>query len=127
MNTPITSWQFIRFCCVGAANVLVDYGVYRALGFVMPIYAARGLSWMVACLFSYAINRRWTFKARDKGLWPVVRFGAVNAASLGLGLGLLYLFTWLGFGPTAAFWLSLPFTTVSNYLGYKLWSFREMD
>ena len=90
MNTPITSWQFIRFCCVGAANVLVDYGVYRALGFVMPIYAARGLSWMVACLFSYAINRRWTFKARDKGLWPVVRFGAVNAASLGLGLGLLY-------------------------------------
>ncbi len=127
MNVRLPSWQFIRFCCVGVANVLVDYGVYRALGFVMPIYAARFLSWVVACLFSYAINRRWTFKARDKGLWPVVRFGVVNAASLALGLGLLYLFTGLGFGPTAAFWLTLPFTTVSNYLGYKLWSFREMD
>ncbi|WP_027187355.1 GtrA family protein [Desulfovibrio cuneatus] len=127
MINHTTFLQFVRFCCVGVANVLVDYGVYHALGFFMPIYTARALSWIAGCLFSYTINRRWTFNARDKGLRPMVRFGVVNAASLCLGLGLLYLFTWLGCGPTVAFWLTLPFTTVSNYLGYKLWSFQEMD
>ncbi len=127
MITSAAFMQFMRFCCVGAANVLVDFGVYRVLGFFLPIYVARSLSWVVACLFSYAVNKRWTFKAQDTGLMPMLRFGLVNLASLSLGLALLYVFTQLGCGPTPAFWLSLPFTTVSNYLGYKLWSFQKLE
>lgn len=127
MRGSATALQFMKFCCVGFANVLVDFGVFHATGLFLPMYAARTLSWIVACLFSYAVNKHWTFRARDAGLLPLVRFGAVNLASLSLGLVLLCLFTRLGCSPTAAFLLSLPFTTVSNYLGYKLWGFRETE
>ncbi len=121
-----TAVQFMKFCCVGAANCLVDFCVYLALSYLMPIYAARVPAWATACLFSYLVNRRWTFKAGDTGVLPLLRFAVVNACSLGLGLGLLYLFTGLGCGKVAAFWLSLPFTTLANYLGYRFWSFRHI-
>ena len=126
MTRRATAVQFIKFCCVGVANVLVDFGVYQATGYFVPMYVARTFSWVVACLFSYAVNKRWTFRAQDTGLLPLVRFGVVNLGSLSLGLLLLYVFTLWGCNPTIAFLLSLPFTTVSNYLGYKLWSFRQM-
>ncbi len=118
--------RFFRFCCVGATNCLVDYAVFMGLSLLVPIYVARTLSWCTACLYSYLVNRRWTFRASDKGAAPLLRFTAVNTLSLGLGLTLLHLFTVLGCGPSAAFWLSLPFTTLANFLGYRFWSFKDI-
>ncbi len=115
--------QFVRFCCVGAANFLVDFCAYLALAAIMSIYPARALSWALACLFSYAVNRSWTFRAGTSGVLPVLRFFAVNLCSLGLGLLLLYAFTSLGCGKAPAFLLTIPFTLAANFLGYKLWVF----
>lgn len=118
--------NFLKFCCVGAANCLVDFCVYLGLSYLMPIYAARTLAWAVACLFSYQVNKSWTFKAQDKGFWPLLRFAVVNLCSLGLGLVLLYVFISLGSGKILAFFLCLPFTTLANFLGYRFWSFKHI-
>lgn len=126
-GTDIISWRFVRFCLVGLANSLVDFCAFSLslwLG-VIP-GAARTVSWFVAGLFSYLVNRRWTFKAADTGAAPLARFAVVNAASLGLGVVLLYVFKSLGFGNQISFLLSLPFTTAANYLGYRFWTFRQI-
>ncbi len=120
------SVRFIKFCCVGVGNFLVDFVVYLGGSQIMPIYPARCLAWGTACLFSYLVNRRWTFHAKDQGLMPLIRFAVVNAASLGLGLLLLRLFTGLGAGHILAYLLSLPFTIMTNFLGYRFWSFRAI-
>ncbi len=117
--------QFLKFCCVGTANFLVDFCSYLLLALAMPIYPARTVSWVLACLFSYAVNRAWTFQTHDAGPRPLLRFFTVNLASLLLGLALLYAFTQLGFGRAAAFLLTLPFTLAANFLGYKFWVFTE--
>lgn len=119
--------HFIRFCCVGGLNFLVDFSVYGLLSLFIPIYPARVGSWVAACLFSYLMNRRWTFKAADRGILPLLRFFSVNLASLVLGLGLLYLFTSLGCGRILAYLLTIPFTMLANYLGYRFWSFRTFQ
>ncbi len=117
--------QFVRFCCVGGLNFLVDFGVYCLFSLFIPIYPSRMGSWVAACLFSYLMNRRWTFKAADQGFQPLLRFFSVNLVSLGLGIGLLYLFTSLGCGRIAAYLLTIPFTMLANYLGYRFWSFKK--
>lgn len=124
----LLSPRFLKFCAVGLMNVLVDFLLYAsllALG-VSP-YVSRATSWCGSCLFSYLINRSWTFRAGDRGLWPLVRFCVVNLCSLGLGLVLLFFFKKMGCGDNAAFFLSLPFTMVTNYLGYRFWSFKLVD
>jgi Predicted membrane protein len=127
-HTDILSPRFARFCAVGIANALMDFFSYSALlWFAFSPYFARTASWVAACLFSYCVNRRWTFKAGDQGLMPLLRFGVVNVCSLCFGLVLLYVFKTLGCGDRLAFILSLPFTTATNYLGYRFWTFRQVD
>lgn len=125
LGADMFSRRFATFCLVGAANSVVDFCAFSlALWLGAAPYAARAASWGTACLFSYLVNRKWTFRAGDRGLAPLVRFCAVNAASLCLGVFLLYVFKGLGFGDRGSFLLSLPFTTAANYLGYRFWSFK---
>lgn len=127
-QSDIFSLRFIKFCAVGGANVAVDFCCYT-LGIWLGLspYLARTLSWIVGAVFSYAVNRQWTFKAEDKGAAPFIRFCIVNALSLALGLVMLFVFTSLGASNSLGFFLTLPFTTVANYLGYRFWSFQHID
>lgn len=119
--------QFLRFCCVGLANTLVDFLLYAGLLLLgLSPYLCRAASWVGACLFSYLVNRSFTFRAGDTGFWPVARFLIVSTVSLGLGLVLLYVFKSMGCGDKLAFFLSLPFTMAANYLGYRFWAFRKL-
>lgn len=128
LHREFLSPRFLKFCTVGLMNVLVDFLLYLSLlALGASPYVSRAASWCGSCLFSYLINRNWTFRAGDRGLWPLVRFGVVNACSLGLGLVLLFLFKKIGCGDSAAFFLSLPFTMATNYLGYRFWSFKFVD
>lgn len=119
--------RFLKFCAVGVANALVDFCCYSLLLLLVSPYLSRSLSWAIACLFSYLVNRRWTFKAADRGLQPLVRFCVVNLCSLCFGLVLLYAYKHMGFGDKWAFILTLPLTTATNYLGYRFWTFRQLD
>lgn len=125
LRPDILSPRFLKFCVVGFANALVDFLCYSVfLWMSLPPYASRSISWILACLFSYLANKTWTFNARDRGAKPLLRFAIVNICSLSLGIILLYAFKSWGCGNRLAFLLSLPFTTITNYLGYRFWSFK---
>lgn len=127
-KTDIFSLRFIKFCAVGGANVAVDFLCYTSgIWLGLSPYFSRTLSWITAAVFSYTVNKRWTFKAEDKGFAPFLRFCAVNALSLSLGLVLLFVFKSLGAGDSLGFVLTVPFTMVVNYLGYRFWSFQHVD
>ncbi len=117
--------EFLRFCCQGLANTLLDFCVYFAVSYVMPLFAARIVSWAVATSFSYVFNKRWVFRAEVSGGTPILRFTVVNVASLLFGLAMMQLFVWLGWGRFVAYLVTLPAIALGNYFGYKLWSFKE--
>jgi putative flippase GtrA len=76
----------MRFCIVGLANTTVDIAAYffltRVLGFDM-IVAAKACAYLLATLFSFTVNRYWTFGRRD-----VVRLAEVGRFYSTVGLGI---------------------------------------
>ncbi|WP_211283096.1 GtrA family protein [Serinibacter salmoneus] len=119
--------QFVRFAVVGGAGVLVNMAVAVALNganggagnareilFAIPwtVYNVRFtalvwvVSFLVAAVFNYQLNRVWTFRNRARppwwsGLWRFVLVGSVAAA---VGLGLKVALT----HPDAAVYLAHP-------------------
>ncbi|MDR1946494.1 MAG: GtrA family protein [Desulfovibrio sp.] len=117
--------EFARFCCVGIANTLLDFGVYLLAGLLFPPIPSRVAAWLCAASFSYVLNKRKVFHAHTKGALPLVRFVTVNLLGLLLGLAGMELLFRLGFGKFVAYAATLPAIALGNYFGYKLWSFRD--
>jgi putative flippase GtrA len=74
--------QFIKFCIVGASNVVLDIGVSSALLFVfgMNWVLSKCISFLVAVSNSFYWNCRWTFReALPQEAFPVRGQGAAAA------------------------------------------------
>ncbi len=72
MRSRISAWgQLSRFSVVGVLNTVVDLLVLNAATLLTGSkqgagYAAqKGLSFFVAAVFSYVLNKRWTFQDRS--------------------------------------------------------------
>lgn len=77
----------VRFLTVGALNYVVDVGVFNLLrGWVMASHpvSAKVISVVAATLFSWVMNRSWTFSSRQRRplLAEFVGFMTVNALGL---------------------------------------------
>ena len=120
------AWRILRFCCVGAVNTGVAFCLYLLFSSAVNVYLSNALSWCGGCLCGYILNKFWTFRATDEGMLPLIRFVVVNLCSLGLGLTLMHTFIVLGGGRVWSYALSLPFTMITSYLGYRFWSFRKI-
>ncbi len=123
--------QFVRFCLVGALNTLVDYGVF-VLSYNLVLgrnenldFLAIGLGWCAGVVCSFICNSRWTFEQKKWSGRRIALFLVLN--------GLLYGLTWLscrllgtlGVVEELAKLITLPFTTVLNFLGNKFVVFRN--
>ena len=74
LNVSVTGFQFVKFCVVGAINTLIDVLIYflltRYLGFALGlIFVAKAISYVLATLNSFFLNRFWTFEKRDAFEW----------------------------------------------------------
>lgn len=79
--------QFVRFSIVGAFGFVVDAGVLHLLIATADgdLYVSRLLSFLAAASFTWAMNRRFTFRSTDHRpghQWA--RFVAVNAVGGGI-------------------------------------------
>ena len=79
--------RFLRFCCVGATGFVTDTSILMALvhgGHVDPI-VAKALSFAVAVLVTFELNRRWAFE-RGRDVSALTAFPAYLAVQ---GVGFL--------------------------------------
>lgn len=122
-------WQLGKFSLVGVANTAIDFGMFMLLhgrmGFAYP--ASQVISYSLGMTNSYLWNKFWTFRSRKPiHLFEVVRFVLVNLASLAVALVLLALFRggrqW---GPAESKAIATLGSLLVNFLGNKLWVFRE--
>jgi putative flippase GtrA len=83
--------QLLRFTLVGAVTFFVDAGVLSAaLGAGAGFYVGRLVSYLSAVTFSWAVNRRFTFRHRTElrllTEWRRFLMSQVAGASVNLGL-----------------------------------------
>ena len=126
--------KLLKFVLVGLLNTAADAG----LSFLLINLTDLNMWWCtaipcaLASVLSYFLNKHFTFKNTEKGLWPVVRFAVNIAACYGLAYGIaIPLMEWALSAADPALRDNLTkvagmcLFTGFNYLGQRLFAFRE--
>jgi putative flippase GtrA len=131
MRRPANWLQLVRFAIVGGVGFVINILVYAAFvhGAGLDYHVASALAWLVAVLNNFVLNRHWTFDARaGRAHFQALRFFVVSLVALGANQLLLTIFVEsAGVGKVAAQALAVAGSMPLNFLGNKLWSFREDD
>lgn len=119
--------RFIKFNAVGIVNSLVDWLIYTLLsGLGLAIAPAQTISYCAGMLNSWLMNSRWTFKDKNGSPKRIIGFVIVNLVSLGVSIGVLYLLkNFWGLEGGLAKLISLPFSVGINFLGNRLFVFKN--
>lgn len=119
--------QLAKFCAVGALGYVINLAVYSGVLHAGVHYlAAATCSFVVAATSNYLLNRAWTFRDR-RGHFGVqgLQFFVVSAVALGANLLVLKLLVEAGLGKRPAQAIAILVATPLNFLGNRLWSFRN--
>jgi putative flippase GtrA len=129
MRRPANWLQLVRFGVVGGIGFVVNLVVYTVCvhPFGIEYHIAAVAAWLVAVANNFALNRHWTFKARGGAAgFQAVRFVAVSLVALAFSLLLLSLLVQTAdLDKVTAQVLAVAASMPLNFLGNKLWSFRQ--
>lgn len=124
-----TRRQVARFAVVGGGSVAVDLFVYWLLttSTAMLPDVAKGLSYGTGVVLGFCGNKWWTFESRRRNASEPIVYLLLYAITLGVNVGCNRAVLAL-LGQDAAMWAFLfatGVTTVLNFLGMKLVTFRQ--
>jgi putative flippase GtrA len=129
MRRPANWLQLIRFGVVGGVGFFVNLAVYTLFVHYAGVdyHVASVIAWMVAVANNFVLNRHWTFDAREgEARFQAIRFLLVSLVALAFSqLLLTALVEWAGVAKVPAQALAVAGSMPLNFLGNKLWSFRE--
>ena len=120
--------QLAKFCAVGASGYVVNLVVFSLLvhGFGFHYLVAATCSFLVAVTNNYAWNRLWTFRGqRGHVAYQGLRFLVVSTCALAANLLILHVLVRVGLDEVLAQALAIVLVTPLNFVGNKVWSFRE--
>lgn len=148
-NIKKTAKQFLKFGIIGVMNTGVDLAVLNAETLLTgakegyPYAIQKGLSFLVAVIFSYFLNKNWTFNDKSKedegkkfsqflfvsivGMLVNVTTATVVVTYLQapvnnlLNLPMLTGQMWVNIGALCGTALGL----IWNFVGYKFWVFKK--
>jgi putative flippase GtrA len=119
--------QWLRFVAVGVSNTLLSTAVFAALfhlGF--PYLLGSALAFALGALNSYTLNRRWTFRSRERRAPELARFVCVQAVGLGVNLALLAgLVELVGIRHVFAQLLAFPAASLITFALSRQWAFNS--
>lgn len=121
--------QVMKFGMVGAINTFLDFGLYTAFVTVFHIHylVANALSFCIALVNSFYLNRTWTFRQTGPH-WrrEAVKYLVVYVAGLIIGETLLFFFVdRLDLHKLIGKALVVAFVLFWNYFGIRFWAFRR--
>src|SRR6201992_1032942 len=122
--------RWVRFCGVGASGYAVNLITFAILVHLvgMTYWVASPIAYLVATCNNFWWNRHWTFShAREAHpAHQAWKFFAVSLLSFGVNYGVLILLVkTTGMEKVLAQAIANAVGMPVNFLGQKLWSFRE--
>lgn len=118
----------VRFLIVGGINTIVGYGAYALfLSLDINYLIAGTLSTIIGVANSYAWNRYFTFRSKDKALGEIIRFSSVYLVSYLCSMAFLFVIVGqFGMNAYIAGVLNIIMTTLVSWFGHKNFSFKEV-
>lgn len=120
--------QLSKFAMVGASGYVVNLIAYTLAwdGFGIHYLVAAVIAFCFAVTNNFLWNRYWTFKAREGHAgFQAARFLVVSLIALAFNLIVLKVLVHFGVGEIPAQAVAIVCATPLNFVGNKLWSFRE--
>jgi dolichol-phosphate mannosyltransferase len=121
-------FQLAKFVAVGASGYVVNLGVFSlcSVAFNLHHVAAATIAFLVAVTNNFWWNRHWTFGARSgSAAFQAPRFFAVSVVAFLVQVGILEALVQAGLPDVVSQAISVAAVTPLNFLGNKLWSFRQ--
>lgn len=137
--------RFVKFAIVGAAGSITDFAVLNLLVQVagLPLAVANTVSFIVAVMQNFALNRIWTFpESRERhASGQLIQFAMVSVVGYGLNqlvfltLHHLWESTWMAYlGPDLGFLVSYNVAKLFaigvvlfwNFTANRLWTYRGL-
>jgi putative flippase GtrA len=118
--------RMVKYALVGGLNTSVDFAVFCMMvyGLGMGSIWAQVLSYGAGLTNSYLMNRKWTFQAAGRyRASELVRFILINMLSFGTATTVLLVLEQWGMAAAGAKIVSVGFSLIVNYVGYRLWVF----
>ena len=123
--------QFIKFSLVGASGTIVDWLVYFALTrwFHWFYLIAKIISFILAAINNYILNRVWTFRSKEKNVFKeFAKFAIVSTVGLVFNTFIMYLVVdKLKYNDFIGLILATAIVMFWNFLVNKFWTFRETN
>jgi putative flippase GtrA len=130
-TTGHTGNQFVRFALVGGSGVFVNLAIYSGSIYFLYVHylLAATFSFLGAMSSNFTLNLRWTFKTHNQGFRTIrsqyVKYAMVTLFSYGINMAVLWTLVDLHhWHKVVAQLTAIAITTVSNFLGSKLWAFK---
>jgi putative flippase GtrA len=129
-----TRRQLGRFLVIGTSCVLVDLTVYQILAarFDMPLYAAKGISYLAGVVVGFVGNKWWTFRSTRRSTAEPISYLALYLVTLAVNVGcnqaMIAELRGLATANQAkwvAYLIATGVTTVLNFVGMRLFIFRQ--
>ena len=122
-----TRRQLRRFLVVGLLSVATDLCVYAVLSatFELSVTWAKAISYLAGVVVGFALNKRWTFQSSRRTWTEPISYLLLYAVTLGVNVGCNGLvLSWLIDQKLIAFLFATGVTTVINFVGMRLVTFR---
>lgn len=125
MDNKMFFKRLFRFCIIGGITTIIDFIIYWFLSKSIDISLAKICSMLCASIFSYFINKSWTFENSDnKHIRYIWRFYIVFVINIILNTS-----NKLAYEKTRnkifAFIVATGCATIINYLLQNFWVFRK--
>jgi putative flippase GtrA len=131
MTSGHTGNQFVRFALVGSSGVLTNLAVYSGLIYLLFVHylIAASISFVTAMSGNFILNLRWTFKTHGRGFKAIrdqyLKYAMVTLVSYGINILVLWILVdFWHWHKVLAQLTAIFMTTLSNFLGSKLWAFK---
>lgn len=121
-----TDADTVRFCAVGICATTIDFAFYMLFSICLHILLAKGISMLISSVFSYLLNKNWTFRNTEKTNGRhLFRYSLTFAANIGTNTLINYLVFKLTQMKLAAFIISTCCAMVVNFLLQKYFVFNK--
>ena len=126
LRSPHNWIELAKFGIVGASGYVINLAVFAAL-LSWGAHVAAAISFVVAALSNYWWNRHWTFAKQKSHIgMQGLRFLIVSVlAFLVNQLWLVLFIDWLDWRKILSQAIAIVLVTPLNFIGNKLWSFRN--
>lgn len=115
----------IKFCITGGSSTLIDYCIYMLLSVHLNPNIAKIISMFIAAVYSFFINKKWTFQNNERmNLIMILKYAVCQIVNIFVNVNVNCIFLKITEIKTVAFIIATGMAMVVNYLIQRIVVFR---